>query len=172
MNHGTGGGHGKAAGHVVLVLQYAFFEELVSSRRSLAGVNDDFPVFTSYLLPVGDFTTEDVFQLLTCKLFYRIGGMHHHGQGVIGDNRLFYICLGGFGFHLFTKLDGTGSHGNVCCVVHQCGDTHTGSASGDGDAGIGMFVHETLCSLLGNRKDGITTLDALGMETGNGKGKK
>ena len=86
LDNGTGGRHGKAARHIIFVFQYAFLEKFVSSGRCFTGVHYYFAVVSAHLFPVGDLSTENVFQLLAGKLFHRIGRMYHYGKSIIGYN--------------------------------------------------------------------------------------
>ena len=58
LDHGSGGGHGQAAAHVVLVLQGAFFEKFVSSRRGFARIDNDFHIGSPQLFPIGYLAAE------------------------------------------------------------------------------------------------------------------
>ena len=124
------------------------------------------------MLPVGDFSAEDIFQLLAGELFHRIGRVHHYGKGVVGYDHLVHLLSGFFGFHLFAEFDRTGSHGNIRRIIHQCGDADPGASSGDSDPRIRMLIHKSLCCLLGNRQYGVAAFDTLcvGAERQKGKG--
>ena len=144
LDHGSGGGHGQAAAHVVLVLQGAFFEKFVSSRRGFAGIDNDFHIGSSQLLPIGYLAAEYGFQLLACQLADRVGRVYNDGQGIIRYDYLLHFLFGGFQFHLFAEFDGTGSHSDICRVVHQGGNPHSGSPAGDGYPPVGIIFHENL----------------------------
>ena len=96
--------------HVVFIFQYALFEKFVSTGRCFARVNHYFAIVSAYLFPVVYLPPENVFQLLAGQLLYRIGGMHHHGKGIVGYNHFVYFFSGSFYFHLFAELDRAGSH--------------------------------------------------------------
>jgi len=162
---GSGGGHGKAAAHVILIFQYAFFKEFVCAGRGLTRVDHYFAVVSAYLLPIGDFTAEDIFQLSAGELLYGIGRVYDNGQRIIGY-RYFSGC---FRFHLLAEFDASGSHCDVGRFIQQGGNAYPASASGDGDAGIGIQCHKAFGGLLCDGQNGVAAFDALRLNVGSGK---
>ena len=169
LDDGARGGHGEAAGHVVLVAQDAFLEELVGAGGRLAGVDHDAPVLAPDFAPVGDFAPEDAFQLRPGQPADGVRRVDHHGQGVIGDDGLRQVFAGGLGLHLLAELDGARGHGDVRRPVQQGRDAHAAAPAGDGDAGAGVEGHEAFGSLLGDGQHRVAPFDALGVQ-GGGQG--
>ena len=118
LDDSSGCGHTEDAVHIVLVLQNAFLEELVSSGRGFTRIGNDFHVGAAHFFPVFDLSGEDSFQLLAGQVGHFIGRVYDYSQRVVSDNHFFRVLLCFLKFDFLVELHFTGRHGNIGCPFH------------------------------------------------------